>query len=84
MKYRSTMYPQTDGETKAINHTLGNLLRSIYENKPNTWDQILPQVELADNSIVHILVGMSHLAIVYTKEPLSTSRLSQATYWREV
>ena len=83
-KYRSTMHPQTYGQMKVVNRILDNLLRSIYGDKPRAWDQVLPQVKFAYDNTFHSSMGISPFAIIYRKIPLSSPRLNQATFWREV
>ena len=69
LKYSSTEYLQTVDQTEVVNCTLGNLLRSIYRDRPRAWDQILPQAEFAYNNTIHDSMGMSSFFIVYRNVP---------------
>jgi len=68
LKISSTTHPQIDEQTKVVNHTLVNLLQSIFKNKPRAWDQALLQVVFA-YCMVHSSMGISPFAIVYRRVP---------------
>ena len=51
--YNYAYHPQMDGETKLVNQSLGNLLRSLSGEKPRPWDLILAKVEFAYNNSVN-------------------------------
>ena len=42
LKFSSMHHPQTDGQTKVVNRSLGNLLRCLVRDNPKGWDLIVP------------------------------------------
>ena len=73
LKYSSTCHPQTDGQTEAINHSVGNLLRCLVRNHVKGWDSIIPQAEFIYNLINRtikktpfksVLRTLSHCSVV--------------------
>jgi hypothetical protein len=49
LSFSSTYHPQKNGQTKVVNQSLGNLLRSLVSEHHSQWDQILPQAEFSYN-----------------------------------
>jgi hypothetical protein len=52
-------HPQTDGQTKVVNRSLRDLLRSLVTEHHSQWDSILPQAEFAYNDSVNRSTGQS-------------------------
>ncbi|PKU72104.1 hypothetical protein MA16_Dca006697 [Dendrobium catenatum] len=69
LQLSSSYHPQTDGQTKVVNRTLGNLLRCLVQEQPKSWDDVLGQAEFAFNSMPNRSTGKCPFSIVYTKMP---------------
>ena len=61
----SAYHPQSDGQTKVTNRSLGNLLRCLVGDAVKTWDSRLPQAEFAHNRTVNRSSGFSPFHVVY-------------------
>ena len=69
LKFFTAFHPQSDGQTKVINHSLGNLLRCLVGDHQGTWDLILPRAQFAYNNSVNRSTGLSPHEIVYGHKP---------------
>ncbi|GJR03706.1 putative CCCH-type zinc finger family protein [Tanacetum coccineum] len=61
--------PQTDGQTKVVNRSLGNLLRCLVGDHVKAWDQKLCQAEFAHYHAVNRSTGFSPFQVVYSAQP---------------
>ena len=64
LKFSSAFHPQTNGQTEFVNRSLGDLLHCLVREHINNWDQILPMVEFAYNSLVNWSTGINPFEIV--------------------
>jgi len=42
--FSTTCHPQTDGQTKVVNRTLGQMLRCLISGNPRVWENLLPHI----------------------------------------
>jgi len=69
IKFSSAFHPQMDGQTKAVNRSLGNLLRCLVTDHSTSWDLLLPHAEFAFNSSVNRSTGLSPFEVVTGIKP---------------
>jgi hypothetical protein len=53
LHFSSAHHPQSDGQTKVTNRSLGILLRSLVGSHPRRWDEVFSQEEFAYNRSSH-------------------------------
>jgi hypothetical protein len=75
LSFSSAYHPQTNGQTKVVNISLGNLLRSLVTEHHNKWDQILPQAEFEYNDSQNRSTRKSPFQILYGIQPRGVSDL---------
>jgi len=68
--FSSASHPQTDGQTKVVNQSLGTLLRVLIKKNLKDWEECIPHAEFAYNRAKHSTTKMSPFMIVYGFEPL--------------
>jgi hypothetical protein len=71
----SSYHPQTDGHTKVVKISLGNLLMSLITEHHSEWDQIITQEEFAYNDSPNKSTGKSPFQILYGMQPIGVSDL---------
>jgi hypothetical protein len=67
-----------DGQTKIVNQSLGDLLRSLVTEHQSQWDHILPQVEFAYNDSLNRSTGHSPFQILYGMQLRGVSELKDS------
>jgi len=69
LKFSTAYHPQTDGQTKVVNRSLGNLLRCLVGDSMENWDLLLSRVEFAYNSSVNRSTRKSPFEVVHGYKP---------------
>ncbi|KAH7573645.1 hypothetical protein JRO89_XS03G0185500 [Xanthoceras sorbifolium] len=69
LDFSSAYHPQTNGQTEAVNRSLGNLLRSLVGENIRAWDQKLSEAEFAHNHAINRSTGFSPFQVVYSVVP---------------
>jgi len=68
--FSTTCHPQTDGQTKVVNRTLGQMLRCLISGNPRVWENLLPHIEFAYNRVVNSTTSHTRFEVVYGFNPL--------------
>ncbi|GKA95172.1 putative reverse transcriptase domain-containing protein [Tanacetum coccineum] len=69
LNFSSAYHHQTDGQTKVVNRSVGNLLRCLVGDHVKAWDQKLCQTEFAHNHAINRSTGFSPFQVVYSAQP---------------
>ena len=59
LKFSYVHHPQTDGQTKVVNRSVGNFIRCLVGDKKKGWDLILPQEKNSYNNSINRSTGRS-------------------------
>ncbi|XP_048229055.1 uncharacterized protein LOC125369826 [Ricinus communis] len=73
--FSTTCHPQTDGQTKVVNRTLSQPLRTMVKCNIKSWEDCLPHVEFAYNRTMHSSTKFCPFEIVYGFVSLSPLNL---------
>jgi hypothetical protein len=57
--FSTTCHPQSDDQTKVVNHTLSTILRAILKSNLKLWEECLPHIEFAYNRYVQSTMKLS-------------------------
>ena len=82
--FSTTCHPQTDGQTKVVNRTLGTLLRALIQKNLKNWEECMPHIEFAYNRTLHSSTNCSPFEIVYGFNPLTPMDLIQLPIDKQV
>ena len=69
--FYTTYHPQTDGQTKVVNRTLTQLLRTVIQKNLKNSEDCLPFIEFVYNRSVHSFIEYSPFEVVYGFNPLT-------------
>ncbi|RDX89745.1 hypothetical protein CR513_28493, partial [Mucuna pruriens] len=68
--FSPTCHPQTDGQTKVVNRTLGQILRCFVKSLMD-WEDWIPQVEFSYNRVFNSTTSYSPFELAYGFNTLS-------------
>ena len=75
LDFNTAFHPQTDGQSKRTIQTLEDMLRMCVMHLEGSWDDHLPLVEFAYNTLQEIAVLATEKSIAKTEKSV-TKRLS--------
>jgi len=71
VRYSTTCHPQTKGQAKVTNRTLGTLLAALINSNANVWDLLFPHAKFAYNKAPNKTTGISPFQTVHGINPVS-------------
>lgn len=60
--------PQADGQTERFNKVLGNMIRTMVDDRGRNWDAALPELVYAYNTSLNETTGFSPFYLIYGRE----------------
>lgn len=73
--FSTAYHPQTDGQTKVTNRTLGNILRTLVSKNIKSWDIHLSHAEFAYNRCPSLTTKYSPFECIYGINPITPTTL---------
>jgi hypothetical protein len=80
LSFISAYHPHTDGQTKIVNRSLGDVLRSLVTEHHSQWDHILPQAKFAYSDSINRSTGKIPFQIVHGMKPNGVSELKYSEH----
>ncbi|KAL9418916.1 hypothetical protein AB3S75_036800 [Citrus x aurantiifolia] len=69
LHYNTAYHPQTNDQTKVVNHRLEQYLRAFTQDKPKTWVSLISWAEFCYNSSCHIDLKMTQYKALFGRLP---------------
>ncbi|UYV77636.1 hypothetical protein LAZ67_15001781, partial [Cordylochernes scorpioides] len=69
--FTTSYHPQTNGLTERLNRTLINMISMYVNTDQKNWDEILPFITHAYNTIIQETTGYSPFFLLFGREPMS-------------
>lgn len=80
-KISTTPYhPRTNGQVERLNHSLIQILRTLLQNDTSNWDEHIPSLCYAYNTMEHSTTKFSPFFLLYGRDPLCPLDLAWDTF----
>ncbi len=75
-------HPQTNGQTKKVNHVLNQYLKNYVNTNQKDWGEHLGLAKFYNNSTIHLTTKMSPFELVLGKEGRKSMDLTIPMGWK--